>query len=98
MSKPIHLLRRGQCRFAVTPHSAPSHLFCAEPVEHEKSSYCAHHAEICFDRRSAEQRRADAERAAIAREAVRKPRDTTYGPLLLSRLGPGIDTVSEDAA
>ncbi|TFZ55567.1 hypothetical protein E4V01_21840 [Methylorubrum sp. Q1] len=96
MSKPIHLLRRGQCRFAVTPHSAPSHLFCAEPVEHEKSSYCAHHAEICFDRRSAEQRRADAERAAIAREAMRKPKDATYGPLLLSRLG--IDTVSEDAA
>lgn len=67
MSKPMLSLRRGQCRFAVTPHSAPSHLFCAEPVEHEKSSYCAHHAEICFDRRSAEQRRADAERAANMR-------------------------------
>lgn len=67
MSKPIHLLRRGQCRFAVTPHSAPSHLFCSEPVEHEKSPYCAHHAEICFDRRSAEQRRADHERMENAR-------------------------------
>lgn len=71
MSKPIHLLRRGQCRFAVTPHSALSHLFCAEPVEHEKSSYCAHHAEICFDRRSPEQRRVDAEACAAMRERRR---------------------------
>ena len=67
MSKPIHLLRRGQCRFAVTPHSAPSHLFCAEPVEAEGAVYCACHAAICYDRRPAGKRRADAEHMANVR-------------------------------
>ena len=98
MSKPIHLLRRGECRFAVTPHAARSHLFCAEPVEHEKSSYCAHHAEICFDRRSEERRRADAEKAAIARSG-----HVNGSPLrntVVSRLFPPVEslTVVEDAA
>ncbi|MGX5776979.1 hypothetical protein [Methylorubrum zatmanii] len=97
MSKPIHLLRRGQCRFAITPHSAPSHLFCAEPAEHEKSSYCARHAAICFDRRSEERRRADAERAAIARSGHLNgsPLRNTVVPRLCPPVEP---LVSEDAA
>lgn len=71
MSKPITALRRGQCRFAITPDNAPSHLFCAEPVEHEKSPYCARHAAICFDRRSAEARRLQGEHMAMMRERRR---------------------------
>lgn len=89
MSVSLLSLRRGQCRFAVTPHNALSHLFCAEPVEHEKSPYCAHHAEICFDRRPAEKRLADAEHMANVR-ALR--RQMTSGALgVPHRLRPPVD-------
>jgi hypothetical protein len=71
--KPIYMLRRSQCRFPVTPDEAPSHLFCAEPVEREGVVYCAEHAAICYDRRPAEKRRADAERAAVMRAARQTP-------------------------
>lgn len=96
MSKPIHLLRRGECRFAVTPHSAPSHLFCAEPVEKEGAVYCAHHAEICFDRRSAEQRQADAERAAIARDGHHG--GGPFRRTVVSRLCPPTEPLVADEA
>lgn len=69
--QPIYLLRRGQCRFPVTPDEAPSHLFCAEPVEREGVVYCAEHAARCYDRRPAEIRRAHAEKAALARAALK---------------------------
>lgn len=66
---PITSLRRGQCRFAITPFEAESHLFCGEPVEYEGCPYCEAHANRCFDRRTPAQRRADAEKAAKARSA-----------------------------
>jgi hypothetical protein len=69
--KPIYMLRRGQCRFPVTPDEVPSHLFCAEPVEREGVVYCAEHAAICYDRRPASVRRFHAERAALARAALK---------------------------
>lgn len=98
MSKPIHLLRRGECRFAVTPHSAPSHLFCAEPVEAEGAVYCACHAALCYDRRPAEKRRADAERMALAREVRRQA--NPYRGTVVSRLCPPVESVAavEDLA
>lgn len=60
-------LRIGQCRFPVTPHHAPSHLFCADPVEAPGATYCPVHAAMCFDRRTPQERRADYDRAARAR-------------------------------
>lgn len=93
MSKPIHLLRRGQCRFAVTPHAARSHLFCAEPVEAEGAVYCACHAALCYDRRPAEKRRADAERAANMRMLKRHLSTAVYAQA--TSLRPAIP---EDAA
>jgi hypothetical protein len=93
MSKPIHLLRRGECRFAITPHSAPSHLFCAESVEKEGAVYCACHAALCYDRRPAEKRRADAERAANMRMLKRHLSTGAYAQA--TSLRPAID---EDAA
>lgn len=65
--QPIHTLRLGQCRYAITPHDTDRHLFCGEPVEYPGCPYCPTHAAVCFDRRPSEKRRADAERAAAAR-------------------------------
>lgn len=69
--QPIYSLRRGQCRFPVTPDEAPSHLFCAEPVEAEGIVYCAEHAAICYDRRPPEKRRSDFAKAAAMRAAIK---------------------------
>lgn len=66
---PIYELRRGQCRYAVSPSDAREFLFCAEPVEYEGCPYCPDHAARCFDRRSDEQKRANALRLELARAA-----------------------------
>jgi GcrA cell cycle regulator len=39
-------LRRDQCRYAITPHSAKVHRFCGEAVTQGKS-YCEHHHAMC---------------------------------------------------
>lgn len=39
-------LRAGQCRYAITPHSAKVHRFCGEAVTPGKS-YCVHHHARC---------------------------------------------------
>lgn len=62
-------LQFGQCRFPVTPDSAPKHFFCGEPTEHEKSPYCSTHAALCFDRRAEAVKTAARQRAAVARAA-----------------------------
>lgn len=67
--KRIYELTRGQCRFPTTPDNAPTHFFCAEPVEGEKAVYCPAHEDVCYDRRSAERRKADHESTAAARAA-----------------------------
>jgi hypothetical protein len=42
-------LKKGDCKFAVTPHDAApdAHLFCGLPAE---GSYCPHHQEVCRGR------------------------------------------------
>lgn len=71
---PIYELRRGQCKYAVSPSDAREFLFCAEPVEYEGCPYCAEHAARCFDRRTTEVKRAQAERTAMMRLARQNPR------------------------
>lgn len=72
-------LQPGQCRFPVTPDSAPKHFFCGEPVEYPKCPYCPTHAERCFDRRADEVKRAHAQRAAVARAAAKAAREALEG-------------------
>ncbi|WP_331326519.1 GcrA family cell cycle regulator [Methylobacterium fujisawaense] len=60
-------LRLGQCRFPITAHHAPSHLFCAAVVEAPGATYCSEHAAVCFDGRTPQERRRDQERGARAR-------------------------------
>ena len=70
-NKPLTIidLGSGQCRFPTTPFDAPKHFFCGEPVEYENCPYCPTHAARCFDRRTAERKRDEAERAELARMA-----------------------------
>jgi len=76
--RPIYELRRGQCRYAVSPSDAREFLFCAEPVEYEGCPYCPEHAARCFDRRSDAVKRAHAERMATMR-AARQAGRTSFG-------------------
>lgn len=77
----IYDLRFNQCRYPVTPNDARRHLFCGEPVEYEGCPYCPTHAEICFDRRTEEQKRRAAEEAERRFNGIaKKARDAALPP------------------
>ena len=63
--KTITDLKFCQCRYPTSQDKRGTHLFCGEITESEKSPYCAEHAALCFDRRPAERKRADRERAMV---------------------------------
>lgn len=43
----IEVLTSGGCKFAVTPHDAPEHLFCGGP--RANGPYCPAHAQLCYN-------------------------------------------------
>ncbi|WP_408902511.1 GcrA family cell cycle regulator [Methylobacterium radiotolerans] len=95
---PIYELRRGQCRYAVSPSDAREFLFCAEPVEYEGCPYCPEHAARCFDRRLAETKRAHAERAALMRAGRKVDVRGQAGPVKLAILQHKTVEIDADGA
>ncbi|GBU18046.1 MULTISPECIES: hypothetical protein [Methylobacterium] len=62
---PLPALRQGQCRFACTPHNAPSdaHRFCGRPTRISRSnlhgSWCDEHLPLVWGEGSIGERNAD---------------------------------------